>query len=340
MNAYSYAAKFRREVAGVDERALAALSDAYRVAYDVILRDAHELLGRIAQRSAVGETVSVSAVRRDARFQQLLDQAALAMQGFAQVADATITDAQRTVTQLGQDHGAEFSAAARPQMGVAWNRLPYEALQELIGFSGDGAPLSELLAQLGPATAANIRGALLGGLAAGYNPRKIARQIRDDLNGNLFRAETIARTETLRSYREASRMGYQENDDIVTRWRWSAYHGGRTCAVCLAMDGREFDLPTPLGTHPNCRCALLPVMKSWAELGFTGPGLEEVDYGETGAAWFARQDAATQDGVLGSAKGAAYRAGQMTLDDLVAYRNDRTWGPTRWERSLKEAVAA
>ena len=33
---------------------------------------------------------------------------------------------------------------------------------------------------------------------------------------------------------------------------------------------------------------------------------------------------------------AAYRRGDITLDDLVGYRDDRKWGPVRWERSGKD----
>jgi len=60
-----------------------------------------------------------------------------------------------------------------------------------------------------------VRDALIAGVGTGQNPRIIARQIRQALRGNLVRALRISRTETLRSYREASHRSYQANDDIM-----------------------------------------------------------------------------------------------------------------------------
>lgn len=79
-----------------------------------------------------------------------------------------------------------------------------------------------------------------------------------------------------------------------------------------------------MGSHPACRCVQIPV-------------LENAPLRETGEQAFARLPEAQQREVLGDAKFAAYRNGEISLRSLVGYRNDRRWGETRWERGLADA---
>src|SRR6185436_12814075 len=92
-------------------------------------------------------------------------------------------------------------------------------------------------------------------------------------------------------YRETSREFYSQNNHVVERWRWQAAHNQRTCAMCLAMDGQEFQNKISLDTHPNCRCTLVPVTKTWKELGFDFPVQETSNRAEElGPDWFSKQD--------------------------------------------------
>jgi len=73
------------------------------------------------------------------------------------------------------------------------------------------------------------------------------------------RMQTIARTETAR----AQNMGYMEGlgDLGVERAEFSATSGA--CDECNDLNGQEFPLDEARGiipVHPNCRCALLPVV--------------------------------------------------------------------------------
>jgi SPP1 gp7 family putative phage head morphogenesis protein len=249
---------------------------------------------------------------------------------------------QRAAVAAAQAHAAELVPAAAgdgpPGVAVRFDRLPTGALEELVGALADGSPLADLLGELGPAAARSVREALVAGLATGQGPRAIARRIRADLGGSLARALTIARTETLRAYRESSRRAYRANDDVVAGWIWHAQLGPRTCAACWAMHGSRHALDERLDGHPNCRCSMIPVTKSWAELGFPGvPDARPVI--EPGEEAFRRLPAADQLAVLGPAKHAAYRAGEIGLADLVARDRSERWGTTRREASLAEARA-
>ncbi|RZN24787.1 hypothetical protein CWO90_28525 [Bradyrhizobium sp. Leo121] len=84
-----------------------------------------------------------------------------------------------------------------------------------------------------------------------------------------------------------------------------------TCVECGAKDGifveTEDDGPP---FHNGCRCALL----------FLLPG--EKPYRQTFRQWLKAQDAATQDKLLGKAKGKLYRAGKVSVSGFVDVRGN------------------
>ncbi|HEX5083570.1 MAG TPA: minor capsid protein, partial [Blastocatellia bacterium] len=98
-------------------------------------------------------------------------------------------------------------------------------------------------------------------MALGRNPRAIARQIREGLGGNMVRALTIARTETLRVYRQASLQNYQANSDIVAGYYWRSSRSRRSCGACIALDGTFHPLDRPMRAHVRCRCTMIPGVK-------------------------------------------------------------------------------
>lgn len=176
-----------------------------------------------------------------------------------------------------------------------------------------------------------IRRTMLKGIAVGDNPRKAARDayrnIEDQWNGGLARAETIARTEMLDAHRKAAQHVEQANKDVLDSWEWVAHLGDkRICRACLGMHGTRhaIDSPGPLG-HPNCRCARVPVTKTWEELGF--PGMREPQNATPDAdEWFENLPEAEQEAILGKAGLAAYREGRFPRSAWAARRdNGRDW---------------
>ena len=94
------------------------------------------------------------------------------------------------------------------------------------------------------------------------------------------------------------------------------------------MDGTEHGLDDPFASHQCCRCCPVPLLRD-----------RETPPRETGAEWFANQDAATQRAMLGPGKQQLYAEGKLTLADLVGERHDPTWGKSRYQRSLREIQA-
>ena len=154
-------------------------------------------------------------------------------------------------------------------------------------------------------------------------------QVRRAFGTGLARALNISRTETLRAYREATRLEYAANDDILDGWVWSAACDKRTCVTCWALHGRVYKLNKHMPAHPSCRCSILPMLKK----AYRG------DYEPTrGADLFARADPSIQRAVLGPGAWQEYNAGRVSIENFVTFRRSRDWGVTVQRASLGTAM--
>lgn len=124
-------------------------------------------------------------------------------------------------------------------------------------------------------TAPQVRETLSRGLAEGWNPKKMARKLTDELREiQRARAETLARTETMHAHSEATLRNYERAGvDTVSHGEWQATRDTRTCPFCRRLSGAEltieemsngavewrgqvYRLQPP--SHPNGRCVILP----------------------------------------------------------------------------------
>lgn len=316
---------FRRAVNARDQQAIDTLISRYRDVWDALLPKVKDLTSRIAEARRQGKRVSATWLYREERYKALLQQLRDEMHQASQFGDEhTRLQVTQSLQQGAQDAESLLSTATGRSIGT-WNRLPIEALNELIAATQPGSPISALFSALPKQAQTAARRTLLAGLAEGLNPRQIARSLRRVTEYSAYRAATIARTETLRAYRTAAQETYRANSDVVHSWMWLASLSVRTCAACLALHGKKFPLKAEFGTHPNCRCTQIPVT--------------EEDYAiPTGEAWFGQQPADTQQKVLGKGKYEAYRNGKITLADLVGEKEDSEWGTVRFEKSLRAAL--
>jgi len=130
------------------------------------------------------------------------------------------------------------------------------------------------------------REVLAQSLAEGVNPREAARRLTDEIASiQKNRAETLARTETLSAYTEATISRYERAGiNKVQHGEWRDSDDERVCPICSSLDGREIpmatideatftfepdeDQPDSLAgeyalkppAHPNGRCVLLPII--------------------------------------------------------------------------------
>lgn len=326
----------------------AAASDMVRVYGGIWRRTKPQLdalLKSIDEAERRGEEVKPSDVARSERLRQLLAQVEQEVGQYAAYVDESVRRQQSAAIEAAAQNAEDLTRAAmgdaptdEARLALRWNRLPREAMVELVGQLHNGAPLDVLLGELGPDAAQRVKDALLEGLAMGRNPRVIARDVRRGMGMPLTRSLRIARTEVLQSYRRAFLRSLQQNDDIIVGWRWSASKSPRTCLNCLSRDGKVYPLDKPMPAHPNCRCSIEPIAKTWRELGVDVD--EPVVNRESGAEWFERQPEAVKREMMGDRAYGLYRAGKLTLGDFEGMRHSRTWGAQSYERSVDEIVAS
>lgn len=328
---FSIADQFKRDLLRSDRGSAMEIVRAYGEIWARLKTKIDSLTAKIESARANGVTVSQSWLIQGDRLQSLLRQVESEIAGFSQFAAGKIT-----VQQLQAVHNGAISTNAMISEGLknrdaeilsSFSRLNSQAVQAIVGFATDGSPLTDLLKTMVPEASTAVRSALVQGVALGYNPAKIARQIRDELGGSLTRALTIGRTETLRAYRESSFQTYQDNDDVLDGWTWVAALGPRTCAMCIAMHGTIHKPSERMYSHPNCRCVMVPLIK-----GRTGPSIQ------SGSTWFNNADEATQLHILGASAFDAFQSGKISLEDLIGTSDSARWGPSRFVLSLSQAL--
>lgn len=177
-----------------------------------------------------------------------------------------------------------------------------------------------------------MRRELRRGVAVGENPRQVGRRmvraLEDGSDLALSRAMTIARTEMIDAHRAAAQATQDANADVLAGWEWVAHGDERLCPACLSMHGTRHELsePGPLG-HPNCRCARVPVTKTWAELGFRGMR-ERKPAGESRDDILnSLTDAQLRD-MLGARGYAAWKAGDYPISEWAVRRENKGWRPS------------
>ena len=325
-----------KQVIALDAATAARLIEEYATVYARLQRDALRLLN-LAKR----QELKPWQVMRLERYRALESQFLSSTVRFSRAAGGIITESQRAAVGL-SIRGAPLTANAGlpagitldnlANVGISWNRLPEEAFEAFVGVSGDGAPIGNLLSELGPKASADIKATIRAGIAIGEGPRATADKIRRVAGMDLSRALTISRTETLRAHREATRLNYAANSDIVKGYRRHAAQDEATCMACIALDGTLYELNEPLDSHPNCRCAMLPETIDYKDLGLDVPDATPLP---TARDWFAKQSPARQSKMMGARRFDAYKKGKIDLPDLVTIKSDPVWGKSATVKSVK-----
>jgi hypothetical protein len=105
--------------------------------------------------------------------------------------------------------------------------------------------------------------------------------------------------------------------------------------ACIAMHGTFHTNDETLNDHHNGRCAMVPVTKTWAELGI--PGIPDTNpQVQTGRDWFDNLTAAQQQQFMPSqAMWSAWQSGAIGWDDVVGFHDDAVYGSMLQLPSLK-----
>lgn len=337
---YTQSAAFRRRLLTRTEQAAQQALVGYIDVRDAITDEIEALRAAIKSLVDAGTEPTLGQVQSLDRWQSLLRQTDEQILTWARHVERTVVDAQADVIALAQEHTEtlttmQLGEQRMARLGVTFDRLNTAAVEQMLGqLSG---PLGTLLDDIAPEATRELTAIMTRGVGAGWSPRRTARAMSRTVSTlPRSRALTIARTETLRAYRESARAAMQSND-IVTGWQWHASLIG-SCPICVALHGTVHESGEIMAVHPNCRCTAVPLSKSWSELGFDEPDEATVQV-EPGEQWFARQPEAVQRSVLGPGKHDLYLAGDLELEDLVGFDQHPTWGPVRFERPLQDVAA-
>jgi SPP1 gp7 family putative phage head morphogenesis protein len=145
-------------------------------------------------------------------------------------------------------------------------------------------------------------------------------------------------SEFMRAANEQRLETFRANRNIIKGVRWLATLDRHCCVICGALDGASWDLDgNPLGDttfqfhapplHPECRCVLSPVTKTFREIGLDID--EPTDTGQRASCegpisgstsfqdFLKRQSPEFVRGVLGEERAELFLSGKLALRDLV-----------------------
>lgn len=338
---YAAITKYRNALIKAESASAERLINAYATLFKKLNDDIRALEADILD---MGDTVSTAKVKRLERYQDLIQQTTAQMTKYAAMLESEVATLQAQAIEQALNQNKSLVQAALPNLPKAireqitanFNRLDPQAIESLLGALSKDSPLTTLLNSFGETAAQQIGDVILQGVGLGYNPRKVAARIVENMGGNLSRALTIARTEQLRAYRTATLSNYAANSDVVKGWKWSAAFDKRTCLACLSLDGQEFALSESfMKSHPNCRCAPTPITITYKDLGLNVP---ESPSRQTGKQWFGTLSDTDKAGFFSKAAFKAYKAGAVELDDFVGQSKSKVWGDSYMEKSLKDIL--
>ena len=141
----------------------------------------------------------------------------------------------------------------------------------------------------------------------------------------------------------AHRIVYESNPQITDEYVYTAILDEVTTDICMSLDGRIFRFDDPKRREPpqhfKCRSIIVPIIK-YGRLGITPPteGVKPAQGGSVAsstryAKWLRLQPHFLQDEILGPGRAKLFRAGKLSLGDLVR-RDGRTVTLTEIRRRI------
>lgn len=312
----------------------AALVTRWRDAWDLLAPEYEDLLTDLLAGSADDTGWVSPRLMRTSRLEKALEHTRELLRGvtgedIASAAEYALPMARAMVDGAGNAIAAQLPAG-HAGIIVRWDHLDTGALDAIFERTTQQItvrswPLADDITQV-------MKRELTRGVVVGDNPRttaqRMTKQAGQRVNWGRNRALNIARTEMLDAARAAQHAQDAANSDVLRGWQWLASLDRRECIACLVMHGTFHPLtePGPEG-HPSCRCARVPVTKSWAELGI--PGMEEDPLPVDPAAGKAHFDSLTPDSqaaIMGSASRLqGYKTGALEWEELAVRKKSKGW---------------
>ena len=330
--------QYRAALRAREAQAVRQLATAYAQVARQLAIETVKLSAKVEKMRAAGLEVSAWRIAEMERYREVMAQVEQQLVALGAEGARMIDDLRREAVLTGVDMAeAQVLALIPPSVSISFNRLSLAAIETMTGFLAQGAPLARLLEELGSVIARQIGDLLLNGLALGWNPRVVARLIRRQTGMALTRALRIARTEQLRAWRISSIQGYRDQGSLIKGYRRHAQADDRTCIACLLLDGTFYELQENFTDHIQGRCAILPVTRSWQELGFVGIPDTNPEW-QAGRDWFLEQNEGVQQDIIGAPLYTAWQGRRISLDDMTTLHSSAIWGDAWGQASLQQAL--
>ncbi len=167
------------------------------------------------------------------------------------------------------------------------------------------------------------------------------------LSNSKREATALVRTAVLTISNNANLEVLKQNKDVINGVQHISTLDDRTTLLCMSQDGGQWDIETyePLPTSPvktkwmgppplhfNCRSFIIPVVKTWEELGIDAKELSEgtraawkgttVSEKMTYSDWLKMQNRETQIKVLGKARYNLWKENKLSFNDMIDVRGN------------------
>lgn len=147
--------------------------------------------------------------------------------------------------------------------GASFSLLNEDAITQAIVFPWSGEQFSDRIWTNKAKLVSGLRRIITQGLIKGESVQKMARNLRNEMDGSYKNALRLVRTETAYVIGESTAKGYKDSG-IVKRYVYISTLDSRTSTVCQRLDNKVFNLDdrqvgvnaSPM--HPNCRSTEAP----------------------------------------------------------------------------------
>jgi hypothetical protein len=187
-------------------------------------------------------------------------------------------------------------------------------------------------------------------------------QIPGIMKASKANAEALGRTAINKVSNEARLRTFEANNDVVKGVKQVSTLDNRTSVICVSYSNKMWSLPDyapiPPTTLPfnggpprhfNCRSTLVPILKSWEELGLpfneltptTRASMDgQVPADTTFDAFLKKKGKAFQDKLLGPVRARLWRSGKITLQQMLDFRGQPLTPEELLALAKKKRVAA
>lgn len=243
-----------------------SMADARRLLRDAELEDFRMSLDEFRDKALAGgfgkELEEVYLRSRISRLQALQTQVELRMRElFGSQRDVLRDHLQERYTDT--YYRTVYAVSQQTDVASTFARIDPQTIERILAVPWAGSEFSSRIWADKDKLTRELMQTLSRGFVRGDSLDRMTKEFAQRMGVSESRAATLIHTESAHMAAEAAEQGYRETG--VQSYRFEAALDLKTCAVCGALDQREFPLAEretginypPL--HPRCRCTTVPV---------------------------------------------------------------------------------